>query len=208
MLSCYATLRSQGIDYHFAIDATDKDVYVLAAAISHEIPGIICIRKKNELLSCKIMCSDQNVVICLIPFHVMAGCYSISCFMVTATVRLYERMTKNAEARSLLLKWGERFQLSDDALNEVNIYVMRSVYGHVRYFSLDVLRAEKWHCQKKKSPTRLPPDDDCLKQHIMRANFLAYIHHHPELRDLPSHVGYGGALVNGRRASQLTGSSN
>ena len=44
----------------------------------------------------------------------------------------------------------------------------------------------------------MPPDDDCLKQHITRANFLAYIQRHPELRDRPSPVGYGWTLVNGR----------
>ena len=45
----------------------------------------------------------------------------------------------------------------------------------VRSSSLDLLRAEKRRCQKKKSLMRLPPDDDCLKQHITRANFLAHI---------------------------------
>ena len=64
ILSCNVALMSQGID------AADTDVYVQAAAISHDIPGIIIIRKKNELLLCKRMCSDQNVVKCLIPFHV------------------------------------------------------------------------------------------------------------------------------------------
>ena len=54
MLSCYVTLRSQGIDDPFVdTDAVDTDLYVQAAAISHEIPGIICTRKKNKLLSCK-----------------------------------------------------------------------------------------------------------------------------------------------------------
>ena len=43
----------------------------------------------------------------------------------------------------------------------------------------------------------LPPDDDCLKQHITRADFLAYIQRHPELRGHPSPVGYDGTLVNG-----------
>ena len=65
----------------------------------------------------------------------------------------------------------------------------------------DLLRAEKWRCQKKKSLKslmRLHPDDGCLKQHITRANFLAYIQRHPELRDHPSPVGYGWTLVNGR----------
>ena len=86
------------------------------------------------------------------------------------------------------------------ALNDLNIYVMRYVYGDVRSSSLDLLRAEKWRCQKNKSLMRLPPNDDCLKQHITRANFLAYIQRHPELsnRDHPSPVGYGWTLVNGR----------
>ena len=115
--------------------------------------------------------------------------------MVTANCH---SLRECADARSLLLKCGENLQLSDDALNDLKIYVMRYVYGYVRSSSLDLLRAEKWRCQKKKSLMRLPPDDDCLKQHITRANFLAYIQRHPELRDHPSPVGYGWTLVNGR----------
>ena len=45
ILSCYVTLRSQGIDDPFVIDAADTDVCVQARAISHDIPGILCIRK-------------------------------------------------------------------------------------------------------------------------------------------------------------------
>ena len=45
---------------------------------------------------------------------------------------------------------------------------------------------------------RLPPEDGYLKQHITRANFLAYIQLHRELRDHPSPVGCGWTLVNGR----------
>ena len=198
MLSCYVTLRSQGNDDPFVIDAADTDVYVQAAAISHEIPGILCIRKKNELLTCRSMCTDQNVAKCLIPCHVMTGCDANSCFYGHGKLTLFERVTKSAEARSLLLKCGESLELSDDALNDLKIYVMRYVYGDVRCSSLDVLRAEKWRCQKKKSLMRQPPDDDCLKQHITRANFLAYIQRHHELRDHPSPVGYGWTLVNGR----------
>ena len=63
--------------------------------------------------------------------------------MVAATVRLFERMANSAEACSLLLKCGESFQLSDDALNDLNMYVMRYVYGDVRCSSLDVLCVDK-----------------------------------------------------------------
>ena len=44
---------------------------------------------------------------------------------------------------------------------------------------------------------RLLPDDDSLEQHIKRANFLAYIQHHPDLKRYPSPIGHGCELVNG-----------
>ena len=165
---------------------------------TRSLASYIYIRQKNELLLCKSMCSDQNVAKCLIPFHVMTGCGSNSCFYGhTANCHSLRECWKSAEARSLLLKCGESFQLNDIALNDLKIDVMRYVYGHVHGFSFDMLRAEKWRCQKKKSLMRLLPDDDCLKQNITRANFLAYIQRHPELRDHPSHVSYGWTLVNG-----------
>ena len=113
-------------------------------------------QKNNDLLSCKNMCSDQNVAKCLIPFHVFTGCDSNSCFYGLGKLSLFARMAKSAEARSLLLKCGESIQFSDDALIDLKIHVMRYVYGgDVRNSSLDVSRVEKWRCQKKKSLIRL-----------------------------------------------------
>ena len=54
----------------------DTDVYIQAAAISHDIPGIICVKKKS---SCyyffrRHVYTDEDIAKCLIPFHVMIGC--------------------------------------------------------------------------------------------------------------------------------------
>ena len=66
----------------------------------------------------------------------------------------------------------ESLQLSHDELNDLKIYVMRYVLADVRSSYLDLLRAEKWRCQKKKSLMRLPPDDDCLKVPLHGATLL------------------------------------
>ena len=199
MLSCYVTLRSQAIVDHFVIDAADTDVYVQAAAISHEIPGILYIYQTEErtaFVQKYVLRSECGHMPDSIPCHDWLRLQQL--FLWThGKLSLFERMLKSAEARSLLLKCGESYQLNDIALNDLKIDVMRYVYGHVHSFSFDMLRAEKWRCQKKKSLMRLLPDDDCLKQNITRANFLAYIQRHPELRDHSSHVGYGWTLVNG-----------
>ena len=43
---------------------------------------------------------------------------------------------------------------------------------------------------------RLPPHNDSLNLHIMRANYLAYIQRHPELRNHPSLIGREWEIIN------------
>ena len=61
------------------IDSEDTDVVVLSARISHEIEGILGIRKKNTVFDCSKLCSEEmsNVIVQL---HVATGCDSISAF--------------------------------------------------------------------------------------------------------------------------------
>ena len=102
-----------------------------------------------------------------------------------------------------MTKWssncGESLPLTDDVLDDLKSYVTRYVYGDVQSSSLSLARAAKWKKQKKKSLIRLPPDDDSLRQHIKRANFLAYIQRHPDLRRHPfpyrSRLGIGQWLL-------------
>ena len=70
MLSFYVALRASGYYDPVVIDATDTDVYIQAAAISHDVPGVICIKKKDELLFCRGMCTNEDIPKCLIQFHV------------------------------------------------------------------------------------------------------------------------------------------
>ena len=92
----------------------------------------------------------------------------------------------------------ELLPLTDDVLDDLKSHVIRYVYGDVQSSSLSLARAAKWKKQKKKSLIRLPPDDDSLRQHIKRANFLACIQRHPDLIRHPSPIGHGWELVNGR----------
>ena len=44
---------------------------------------------------------------------------------------------------------------------------------------------------------RLPPDNDTLNIQIVRANYLAYIQRHAELRNHPSPIGHGWEMMKG-----------
>ena len=43
-----------------------------------------------------------------------------------------------------------------------------------------------------------PPDADSLRQHCLRANYLAYLVRHPTLKHHPSPLGHGWELTGGR----------
>ncbi len=128
----------------------------------------------------------------------MTGCDANSCFYGHGKMSLYKKMAKSPEDRSLLSKCGESLPLNDDVLHNLNSYVIHYVYADVQSSSLDVTRAAKWKKKKKKSLMRLPPDDDSLRQHIKRANILAYIQCHPDIKRHPSPIGHGWELFNGR----------
>ena len=148
MLSVYAILRSSGHSNPVVVDAEDTDVYIQAAAISDNIPGIICMK---EFFFCRAMCSDEDIAKCLIPFHVMTGCDANSCFYGHGKKVLFERMAK---ARNLLSRCGD--QLRDDASDDLEAYIFRYVYGDLQSSSLDLACAAKWKKLKKKSLMRLP----------------------------------------------------
>ena len=93
MLSVYAALRSSGYSDPVVIDAEDTDVYIhgQAAAISHHITGILCIKMKKQYLFCRSMCTE-DFANCLIPFHVLTGCDANSCFFGHGKMSLYEKL--------------------------------------------------------------------------------------------------------------------
>ena len=64
--------------------------------------------------------------------------------------------------------------------------------------TMGTARTAKWKAMKKKSFIRLPPVVDSLRQHCLRANYLAYLINHPSLKDHPSPLGHGWELISGR----------
>ncbi len=105
-------------------------MYIQAASISCDIPGIICVKKKRQFLFCRGMCTDGDIAKCLISFHVMTGCDANSCFYGHGKTLLYEKMVKNLEARSLLLKCGESLPLNEDVLEDLKSYAATCMVMH------------------------------------------------------------------------------
>jgi len=58
------------------IDAT---VYIGAAYISHQLPGMLCIKKKQEIILCHSLVSE-DMASCIVQLHYITGCDANSSF--------------------------------------------------------------------------------------------------------------------------------
>jgi hypothetical protein len=127
ILSFYIALRASGYNDPVIIDAADTDFHRQAAAISHDVPGVICIKKKKELLFCRGISAD--ITKHLVQFHVTTGCDANSCFYGHGKSTLYDKMVKSVECHRLLSNCGESLPLKEDVLNDLISYVTWFVYG-------------------------------------------------------------------------------
>ena len=92
---------------------------------------------------------------------------------------------------------GEDEHLEEECVQELMTFTREVIYGDTTSTNMGEARAKKWRSQKKKNFCRLPPDEDCLRQHITRANYLAYLQRNPLLMNHPSPIGNGWELVKG-----------
>ena len=113
-------------------------MYIQAAAISHQIPGILCIKRSS--FSFAGACALKRLLN-VIPFHVLTGCDTNSCLFGHGKISLYEKLSRSAEARRLISKCGESLTLSDDALNDLKLFVIKYTYEDTQSSALNQAHA-------------------------------------------------------------------
>ena len=57
----------------------DTDAYVAAAVISQQLPGTVCIKRKQETIFCRSLVTDV-MADCIVQLHCMTGCDANSGF--------------------------------------------------------------------------------------------------------------------------------
>ena len=85
--------------------------------------------------------------------------------------------------------------MEEDLFKELFHFTRDVIYGDIRSISMAEACAVKWKIMKKKHFIQLPPDEDSLRQHCLRVNYL--VRHH-SLKNHPSPLGHGWELENGR----------
>ena len=197
LFSAYAVLRESGHTDTVVIDAGDTDAYVAAVVISQQLPGMLCIKRKQETILCRGLVSEE-MADCIVQLHCITGCDANSSFYGKGKSSVYDKVMKSPVAQQQLLQCGDSLDLKEEMVEELFKFARHVIYGDMKSSTMAEARAVKWKKMKKKSFVRLPPDADSLYQHCLCANYLAYLVRHPSLKCHPSPLGHGWELVGGR----------
>jgi len=138
-------------------------VDIAAAYISHQLPGMLCIKRKQlqETILCHSLVSE-DMAKCIIQLHYITGCDTNSSF--------YGKGKSSAQeccCTANTVECGNSLDVGEDIIDELIKFTHNVIYGDNKSSSMAEARAEKWKAIKKKSFLRIPPDTECLCQHFL-----------------------------------------
>ena len=82
--------------------------------------------------------------------------------------------------------------------DNVLAFVLSHVYGEDDDVTCGQARASKWKKMTRKTTTHLPPDDDTLRHHLIRTNYITYCQVHFNMEENPSPISHGWEIMNGK----------
>ena len=82
------------------IDVADTDAYVAAAVSSQQIPGVLCIKRKQEMISCRELVTEMAD--CIVQLHCMTGCDANSGLYGKDKKYIYDQVAKSPVAQQQL----------------------------------------------------------------------------------------------------------
>ena len=144
---------------------------------------------------CRDFCTEEMSHI-IIQLHVLMGCDSNSGFFGHGKRKLFEICSKSLEAGDFLQNCGNALPITEDIMADLKAFIVKYVYGDKKSKTISESQALKWKLQKNRSILRLPPEDDSLELHLVRANCLTYIQKNYWLTVHPSPIGNGWKSVN------------
>ena len=115
LYSFYAVLHESGYTGPVVNDANDTDVYIAAPYISHQLAGMLCIKRKQETILCHSLVS-KDMARCIIQLHYITGCDANSSFYGKGKSLVYDKVTRSVAAQHTLLKCGDSLDFDENIL--------------------------------------------------------------------------------------------
>ena len=160
------------------ISSPDTDVAVLCLAhsdICRQFGFLTGVKSKRRLLDIRKCAQYLGSGICkaLIGLHAFTGCDSVSSFAGKGKKTVYRLVKTNPECLSTMQQLGECFDMPENIIEKIEKFVC-VMYGLDKVGKVNEARY-KLFCSSAGSESSMPPCQDTLLQHAMRANYQAAI---------------------------------
>ena len=162
------------------VDSADTDVFILCLAFSNQI-GIPlyqkCGNSRRVSLVDRAIWSAIGADTCkaLVGLHAFTGCDTVSAFAGKGKLRALQ-ILKSPHVKSTFTQLGEQWSVTPElfaALEEFvcQLYATNSGTNHVDELRYNLFCSKKGETESH----QLPPCQDCLQKHCLRANYQAAI---------------------------------
>ena len=161
------------------IKSQDTDVAILACHFNNQIPAPLLIMKKLKTrvgyLDVSAISDTDGPQLCdaLPGLHAFTGCDSVSSFSGKGKKASLKQCRKNEAACQTMTILGRSFN-TDDVLFSLCEKFVCHMYGYPEVYRVDNCRYQMFASKQTQSHC-LPPCQDALKQHTMRANYQAAV---------------------------------
>ena len=186
------------------IKSPDTDVAVLACHFSWDIQATLFFRTgtKNRKRTIHInqIAAKQGRAVCqaLPALHALTGCDSTSAFKGRGKKVGLALIQHSSSDREAVARLGVSLDLSEDVLSRCEAFVCH-LYGYKDHASVNDVRYEMFAAKAAQS-FQLPPTQDALGKHILRANYQAAVWRNALVAQpaLPGPDGHGWCVADGQ----------
>ena len=116
-----SVLWSTGYKADVVLATEDTDNYVQAAYVAHTTPGILCLKRKSQLINARGLCSKEMSA-SVIPLPVLTGCDHNSGFYGTSKKRTADCLETSEEAQKLLADCGTQLPVTEEVIRDLQFF--------------------------------------------------------------------------------------
>ncbi len=160
----------------------DTDVFILCLTFHDRIRAPLfqkCGTKtRRRIVDIRKVAATVDIDVCraLVGMHAYTGCDAVSEFAGKGKVKALKLLTSNKEHQNTFLKLGQEWDLSADLMDKLEAFTCLLYAPKVSTTKVNDLRYNLFCAKKGEIEShQLPPCEDCLANHIFRANYQAGI---------------------------------
>ena len=162
--------------------ADDTNVFVLSLALCNCINSNIFVRRGTKthtrLIDITKLATVLTEEVCtsLIGLHAWTGCDTISSLSGQGKVKALKIIRQNSKYRDTFITLGSLWEMSSDDFRTIEEFTCQLYSRNTKVWEVNELRYQMFLCKKGDVESeQLPPCQDSLRQHTIRANYQAAI---------------------------------